>query len=126
MQDADSGSPVLKDAVRAFSIVGRIINYFFIAMFTVGLSVIGIASFMSGTGSTTHRVFAALGYVAFFGVGFGLLFLSQYVLRIVLAIFFNAGVSALQQEPGAPNAGDPGNDPNRSSQRGNTTGQQNP
>jgi hypothetical protein len=110
----NTGSAVTQDAVRAVSIVGRIIDYFFLTMFTLGLAVIGIASFMTEKGTTAHRFWVSFGYVAFFGIGFGLLFLSQYVLRSILAIFFNAGVAALTQPPGAPNPGGAGNAPNAS------------
>jgi hypothetical protein len=102
----EGSGPVVRDAVQAFSIAGRIVNYLFLAVFVLGLSIIGIASFVTGTGTTGHRFAASLGYVAFFGIGFGLLFLSQWLARQVLFMFFNVGVAALSETPGKPAAGD--------------------
>jgi hypothetical protein len=96
---SEGGGLVLRDAERAVSIVGRIVNIVFLVVFVLGLSVIGIGTFMAGTGSIGHRLAASLGYVAFFGIGFGLLFLSQWVLRQVLWVFFSAGAAALTQDP---------------------------
>ena len=102
---SDRDSSLAGDAVRAASIAGRIVNYAWLAAFVIGVLLIGAGSFVTAKGSGFHRFAVAFGYTAFFGVGFGLLFLSQYLLRQILWFFFAAGVSALAQPPGA-------NDPN--------------
>ena len=98
----DRDSSFAGDAVRAVSIAGRIVNYVWLAAFVVGILLIGVGSFVTAKGSGFHRFAVAFGYTAFFGVGFGLLFLSQYLVRQILWLFFSAGVSALAQPPGAP------------------------
>ena len=101
----DRDSSLAGDAVRAVSIAGRIVNYAWLAAFVIGVLLIGVGTFVAGKGSGFHRFWAAFGYTTFFGIGFGLLFVSQYLLRQILWFFFAAGVSALAQPPGA-------NDPN--------------
>jgi hypothetical protein len=99
----DRNSSIAGDAVRAVSLAGRIVNYAWLAAFVAGILLIGIGSFVTAKGSGFHRFAVAFGYTAFFGVGFGLLFLSQYLLRQILWLFFSAGVSALAQPPSQPN-----------------------
>ena len=98
----DRDSSLAGDAVRAVSIAGRILNYAWLAGFVIGILLIGIGSYVTAKGSGFHRFAVAFGYTAFFGVGFGLLFLSQYMLRQILWLFFSAGVSALAQPPSSP------------------------
>ena len=97
MQADEERVSVVADAVRSFSLAGRIIDYVFYAVFLLGLLVIGIAFFRSEGGSIADRLWVAFRNVALFGAGFGLLFLSRYLLRRLLSFFLYAGVSALEQ-----------------------------
>lgn len=105
----DRDSSIASDAVRALSLAGRIVNYAWLVAFVIGVLLIGVGTFVAGKGSGFHRFVAAFGYTAFFGIGFGLLFVSQYLLRQILWFFFSVGVSALAQPPASadPNAASP-------------------
>jgi hypothetical protein len=105
MQAGDE-SPVMKDAERAVSIAGRVFNYYYVAMVVLALACLGLVTFLNTKGSGLHRTAVTLGYVTLFGVVFGLIFAWQYALRLVLRIFFNAGMAALSQRPDPSAAGD--------------------